>query len=218
MTATQSIGNGVAQIYHILWLDIGPAVAVVDNQEVNTQQFNSTKRYTITLNKDCSQYGATEFVNDVVSTPLTGRSTTTRSQIAVFGTHCGSVVVNFRCMSSVSPEDAANLCLTIINAAITPGTQLHAKTQGVQGGEFTEDNNESNNALYALFALLAIPVICVIGICLVAKAKQREADNQYMQDTATFSNVAATPQPLGAPGYYPTDTNIGMDPYMHKPY
>jgi len=212
-------GNVAAATYNVLWLDIGPAVPTIVNEEVVTQQFNSSSSYQLTLNKDCALYGASEFVNDIVSTTLTGRSTpTTRGQISVISTRCGSVVVAFQCLSSISPEDAANLCLTIISEATTPGTPLHAKLQGTSGGVFVRQNDDSNNALYALFALLAIPVICLIAICLVAKAKRREADNQYMQDTATFSNVAATPQPLGAPGYYQPSSVVVEQQYMHKPY
>jgi len=216
-TVTQTI-NGVAGPYFVLYLDLGPAVAPSGTSETTSFQFNSTAVYSLTLNKVCGVYGVTNFVADVVASSLTGRGPTTASQIIILGSQCGSVIIQFRCSSSQSPQDADNLCATIVNDAQLPGTQLNARVQGIQGGQFTSSNNNSNTALYALFALLAIPLICVIGICLLVKAKQREADNQYMQDTATFSNVAASPQPLGAPGYYPAETNTGMDPYMHKPY
>jgi len=199
----------VAGGYNILYLDIGAATALNTNQETNTFQFTTSSLYSVTLNKVCGQYGGSNFVSDVVSSSLTGRTATTAGQLSIVGTVCGSVIITFQCLSSTSPQDATNLCQTIVSDAITPGTSLNAKVQGTTGGAFVVSSNSSNTALYALFALLAIPVICVIGICLVVRAKQREADNQYMQDTATFSNVAATPQPLGVhPGYLPQ-----MQPY-----
>jgi hypothetical protein len=111
----------------------------------------------------------------------------------------------FHCLSSVSLQEANSKCNRIVNEAGRQGSALNNELRAISAST-TNDNtpkkNHSDSALYGLFALAAIPIIIIVLCCLFLKNRKRSADNQYMQDTATFSNVAAQPQPINNPYPY----------------
>eukprot|EP00992_Anisonema_acinus_P001138 TRINITY_DN10390_c0_g1_i12.p1 TRINITY_DN10390_c0_g1~~TRINITY_DN10390_c0_g1_i12.p1 ORF type:complete len:500 (+),score=121.51 TRINITY_DN10390_c0_g1_i12:98-1597(+) len=200
---TSSTGSTACWLY--LSLDTTPPTAVVEQRALNYQSVN---KYFLTLNKDCAVYGKTEFLDAFTRASITGRGILPSNTISVTSAVCASVRVDFSCLSTVSPQDADAICTQVVSDATTPGTPLHNEVRGVSGSTVVQDDDGSNTALFGLLALCALPIICLVGFVLMYKNSQRTADNQYMEDTARFSNVAASPQPLrqfnGVPPMYET--------------
>jgi hypothetical protein len=171
--------------------------------------------YQMILNLDCL-YGASYIVQTVAS--ILGVD---QGQIQIISISCGSLTVQFLCASTTSVQDATNICDAVVAGACSQSNQLYQKLQGQNCGRYTPPRSGSSTSLYALFALVALPVLILGCLILWYRTRQREADNQYMQDTATFSNVASSPQPLGAQQYYPpasTFTGAGPYPVVGDPY
>jgi hypothetical protein len=112
--------------------------------------------------------------------------------------HNSDLLARFKCndLSSSSAADAT--CRVITDAALQEGSnfQLAVKATGTCENLPARTDDGSRTALFGLFGLMAIPILCILAICLLLKRHKRSADNQYMQDTATFSNVAAAPQAI----------------------
>jgi hypothetical protein len=186
-----------------------PAAPVITPPSASVLPFVSTITAIIVMDRSITDYPVERFlaaifnilgispaeiqVDAYVATESTRRQTGDR------------IRATFHCRSSVSVEDANAKCQRILNEANTPGSALANELRTISTGQKNDregDDNGSDEALYGLFALAAIPIICIVILCLCLKNRKRQADNQYMQDTATFSNVAAQPQPINYPYPY----------------
>lgn len=223
LTYIVSTYNPVTNVTNFTTLNNGggclPLPGITATTTVQTISYPfSSPAYQMTLNIDCL-FGSSFVVQAISSILGTGQS-----QILISSVTCGSLTMVFSCGSSISPQDAQATCLSIINSACNPTTTLYQKLQGISCGTFNASGSKSSTSLYGLFALVALPVLILFCLILWYRTRQREADNQYMQDTATFSNVASSPQALGTQQYYPAPSTFTqpspyapVDPYM-KPY
>jgi hypothetical protein len=172
-------------------------IITTTSQSVITYPFTSPP-FQMTLNLDCMT--STSTITAIVAR-LLGIDAST---LTITSTSCGSLIVTYTCGSLSSSSDATSLCNYISTAACNPSSALGQTLQGTSCGMVNQSTKGSSAALFGLFALVAIPILILFGLFLWYRTSQREADNQYMQDTATFSNVATAPQPLGPAPLYPS--------------
>jgi len=190
--------------------------------QVNVAHFTSLNTYCIEINENPSQFPASQFLADVQNTLGISQNLV---NIFLYATDSASgfLKVAFTCSDFASSAAADVRCQTIQSQALNSGTTFNAQVQGQNncGVQVNTPSNahKSNKALFALFALACIPLLICFFVCLLILNKRRQADNQYMQDTATFSNVASSPQNVAyaAPSEkyypsYPTPTPIGYYP------
>eukprot|EP01005_Ploeotia_sp_CARIB1_P001690 NODE_5_length_3565_cov_439.914194_g4_i0.p1 GENE.NODE_5_length_3565_cov_439.914194_g4_i0~~NODE_5_length_3565_cov_439.914194_g4_i0.p1 ORF type:complete len:944 (-),score=268.80 NODE_5_length_3565_cov_439.914194_g4_i0:604-3435(-) len=174
-----------------------PAVAA----GVTTPSFTSSDMYAITFNKDledCPETCFTDVIREVTNVDP-------KSLSIISYVEQNDITATFRCLSTQSVEHADGICRDLVNDARTSGNTLHERLDVVNTNVDRIDDDEdddSNTALFGLFGLLGIIPLCLLAICLLLRLKKRKADNQYMQDTATFGNVAASPQPINYPYPY----------------
>lgn len=145
----------------------------------------------VNINKDCAAYSPEMFVSDMRSI-----QSLQSYEIVVLNMVCGSMTVFFQCRSFTNFATAQNLCNSIVASAQTPGSALWNKLSSTSPA--LKHRGRSDNGIYALFVLILLPFFCVSAFIGFYKSKQREADNQYLQDTSTFANVASH----GAAGPY----------------
>jgi hypothetical protein len=152
----------------------------------------------VNLDQDCATYGRLQF--EVTAMHILGWIPTSAPFLQVTDIFCGTktLTVLFKCGSSASVNDAVVQCANAKAMMERYGSDLFVALATTRP-RFDTDDNHSNNAVFALFTLVALPLICVLGCVFCYKSKQKEADNQYLQDTATFANVAVA-QPA-APVY-----------------
>jgi hypothetical protein len=191
-----------------------PAAPVQSPPSTAVLPFLSRIRAVITMDRKITDYPVERFLaalNNILG--ITPAEILIESYIAVESARraAGDLIrATFRCRSAVSEADADAKCQRIVNEANKKGSALANELRPVSSSlsEVSDDDEDgSDSALYGLFALAAIPIICIVLCCLFMKNRRRKADNQYMQDTATFSNVAAQPQPINYPyPYY--DPNV----------
>jgi hypothetical protein len=151
----------------------------------------------VNLNKDCSTFTPTMFIITVSSL----YSTLSPSSLYVVDMVCGSMTVFFRCASTA--WDAADLTCSAVKSVIeTEYSGLYVSLQTTRPSYWVDDGT-SNNGIFALYTLIILPIFCVIGFIVWYRYKQNQADAQYLQDTATFSNAAArqTRPPYDATAY-----------------
>jgi hypothetical protein len=181
-----------------------PTAPVVTPPSSAILPFLSTTINTIILDRKVTDYPSDRFlaaINNILG--ITPREVQLESYTAVdSAAHTAAV---FRCRSEISVQDADATCARILREASTAGSALNNELKTLStttASTLAREEDDSDHALYGLFALLAIPIICIVAACLFIKNRKRQADNQYMQDTATFSNVAAQPQPINNPYPY----------------
>jgi len=189
--------------------------------QVNPIKYTSLNQYCIELNENPGQFPASTFLTDIQNT-LGINSQFVNIQSYATDPATGYLRAIFTCNDFSSSAQADVTCLNIQNQALNSGTAFNAQVQGAQNCGVTANapaNHTSNHALFALFALALIPLLLCFIVVLLIINKKRAADNQYMQDTATFSNVASSPQNVAyaAPSdkyypSYPTPTPIGYYP------
>lgn len=202
----------------LLSLALG-VVQPTSGTQVSSYSYQSSD-YQMTLQKDCNTWSVSFWTSTMDTVSVTGVGIPSSGRVLLRSSSCSSVFVVFYCLSATSTADANALCNAVLSDATTSGTGLYNLLRGTQGSAVSSGKG-SNTALYGLFALTAIPVLCLLLCFLLYLHRNRMADNQYMQDTATFSNVAASPQPLGQPPYYgPTDLPAYPQPppYGFKAY
>jgi hypothetical protein len=179
-------------------------VQTVSPSQINPALFTSTSEYCVIVNQQLDSFTRQAFVN-AITTNFPG-VTTNLISIVGFGldqTRNNQIRVNFRCLDFASASAADQRCSQITTSANTPGSGFRTAVLATSSCTPTtvvgaDDNDDSNHGLYGLFGLIAIPILCCLIICLVIRNSRRRADNQYMQDAATFSNVASGPQPIAA--------------------
>jgi hypothetical protein len=172
--------------------------------QVNPALFTSNNEYCIIVNQQLDTFNRATFIA-AVATYFPGTSTNLLS-ITSFGTdqtRNNQVRVAFRCLDFASVPAADQRCSSISTSAQTSGSAFRTAILATTACTPTvivgaNDNDDSNHGLYGLFGLIAIPILCCCAIFLVVRNSRRRADNQYMQDAATFSNVASGPQPIAA--------------------
>jgi hypothetical protein len=172
--------------------------------QVNPALFTSNNEYCIIVNQQLDTFTRATFIA-AVATYFPGTSTNLLS-ITSFGTdqtRNNQVRVAFRCLDFASVPAADQRCSSISTSAQTSGSAFRTAILATTACTPTvivgaNDNDDSNHGLYGLFGLIAIPILCCCIIFLVVRNSRRRADNQYMQDAATFSNVASGPQPIAA--------------------
>jgi hypothetical protein len=185
-----------------VFLTLG-AVRPTNQPQVNPALFTSNFEYCVFVRQDAGTFDQGMFLSAIDNSfaPGTTRSLISITNFGVDQSHDNDIRITFRCLDFSSVVTADQRCQTIINTANTQGgsfassilaTGVCDPTQVVG----TEEEDDSNHGLYGLFGLLAIPLLCCLIIFLVVRNSRRRADNQYMQDAATFSNVASGPQPL----------------------
>jgi hypothetical protein len=198
--------------------------------QINPALFVSNSEYCIIVNQQLDTWTRTDFLNAVVGS----FSGTPANYISITGfaldqTRNNQIRISFRCLDLTSVPGADQRCQSITTAAETSGssfrnTILATSTCSPTTIVGANDNDDSNHGLYGLFGLIAIPLLCICLICLLVRNSRRRADNQYMQDAATFSNVASGPQPIAAalpaPQYdlgkaypYPTGPVVAVPQY-----
>jgi hypothetical protein len=214
-TTYYNISNGAA----CQTVPSGFNLAAATTQTIPINPSYNTPFFTFTLGVDCSV--GSSFVQAKIASILN----VSPSQIIITSVSCGSLTAVFQCGSALSSQDASSVCSKVMTVC-TPGSSLNNALNGLSCGSYGSNGSTSSTALYGLFALIALPVLICGCLILWYRSRQREADNQYMQDTATFSNVAASPQALGTEHYYPPPATFSNapagyvpagDPYM-KPY
>jgi len=179
-------------------------VQTVSPSQVNPALFTSNNEYCIIVSQQLDTFTRQAFVNAIT----TNFPTVTTNLISIVGfgldqTRNNQIRINFRCLDFASAEAADQRCTQIVTSAQTPGSQFRTDVLATSSCTPTivvgaDDNDDSNHGLYGLFGLIAIPILCCLIIFLVVRNSRRRADNQYMQDAATFSNVASGPQPIAA--------------------
>jgi len=190
--------------------------------QVNAARYTSLNTYCIEINENPAQFPASQFLADVQNT-LGISQTFVNIQVYSTDSATGFLKVQYTCSDFASSAAADVKCQTIQTQALTSGTAFNAQVQGQNSCGIqvntAPNKHQSNKALFALFALALIPLLICFFVCLLIINKKRQADNQYMQDTATFSNVASSPQNVAyaAPSdkyypSYPTPTPIGYYP------
>jgi len=198
--------------------------------QVNPALFISNNEYCIIVNQQLDTWTRTDFLNAVVvSFPGTTANLISITGFGLDQTRNNQIRVNFRCLDFTSVPGADQRCQSITTQANTQGSSFRNTILATSTCQPTtivgaDDNDDSNHGLYGLFGLIAIPILCIIIICLLIRNSRRRADNQYMQDAATFSNVASGPQPIAAalpaPQYdlgkaypYPTGPVVAVPQY-----
>lgn len=162
----------------------------------------SADTYSITLERDCDwPTNDNQFVRAIVE--YYSERELTADNIVVVQKICGSTTINFRCRdTTIAAADA--LCRAIVNFAENKNSPLNLAL-GVAQQKYHKPRG-SDSGLFALYSLMFIP--CCMACILIGyyKAKQQKADDQYLQDTATFSNLAHNkgPAPMPPPqGFQP---------------
>lgn len=186
------------------YVSIPAAAAVVATNQTQARPFQSQNKYYVTLGKECGTVSEATFRKDVASVGLDADA------ISDFTLTCGSVIVTFTCRDSSSSANADATCQSIIDQANSGLLRTPWNTQSTSVVPLNK-GSASNTGLYALFVLVLVPIFCVFCICLLLRNKRRRADNQYKQDTATFANVASSPQPINYP--YPYAGDLQQAPY-----
>jgi len=182
-----------------------PKAKAVVNPTNTAPSFISADTYSITFNKeltDCPETCFTDIIARVTNVDAQGLNVLSYVEK-------NDITATFRCLSTQSIQHADGICASLVSDARTAGNslneQLNVVSTTVVDANDEDDDGNSNTALYGLFGLIAIIPLAILAIFLFMKSKKRKADNQYMQDTATFSNVAASPQPINYP--YPYGAN-----------
>jgi len=198
--------------------------------QVNPALFISNNEYCIIVNQQLDTWTRTDFLNAVVAFfPGTTQNLISITGFGLDQTRNNQIRVSFRCLDFTSVPGADQRCNSITTSANNQGSAFRNTILATSTCQPTtivgaDDNSDSNHGLYGLFGLIAIPILCIIIICLLIRNSRRRADNQYMQDAATFSNVASGPQPIAAalpaPQYdlgkaypYPTGPVVAVPQY-----
>lgn len=194
------------------YITIPAATNAAPTNQTQARPYSSQNKYFITLGRECGTVTETSFRSDVASQGIDADA------IADFTLTCGSVIATFTCRDSSSSANADATCQSILGAA-NGNLRSSWNTQSTSYVPL-QQGSASNTGLYALFVLVLIPIFCIFCICLIVRNKKRRADNQYKQDTATFANVASSPQPINYP--YPYAAEGQTVPYGYadvaKPY
>jgi len=170
--------------------------AVSPSISTGTQSlWTSLQTYSITSFRDCDVFSEAEFVDTM--TRLGGVDS---YAVTVVSKDCGSTVVGFRCKSFTSSAAADATCALLVTKANTVGSDLNTALSIVNPGR--RKGRVSDNALYAIFVLILLPFLCCVIFIWWYKAKQKEADDQYLQDTQTFTQQAKAPAHGPPPPYY----------------
>lgn len=140
----------------------------------------------INLNKDCATFTDLMFDQTVLQSMQWDGVT---NDVYVSGISCGSMTVYYRCGAKDIATATAN-CLLLKIALQTKASSLNTILLVTLPATFNPDGT-SNNAIFALYTLIALPIFCCGGFLIWYRMKQSQADSQYLQDTATFSNTAA---------------------------
>jgi hypothetical protein len=170
----------------------------------------STNQFVLTLDQPANEFPQDKFLNAIA---FCLNITNQNVKIESYNSISGDVVVTFRCIDQTAGT-ANELCARIVAEALNVNSCLgqRLKASGADENSDFDRDEGSNEALFGLFALLLLPVLCCLCLCLIWRNRRRQADNQYMQDTATFSNVAAAPQPINAIDVIPASYPMPYDP------
>lgn len=187
-----------------IYISIPEATPAVSTNQTQARPFQSQNKYSVTLGRECGTVTEASFRKDVANTGLDADA------IADLTLTCGSVIASFTCRDSSSSANADATCQSILDQANSGSLRTPWNTQGTSVVPL-QKGSASNTGLYALFVLVLVPIFCIFCICLLLRNKRRRADNQYKQDTATFANVASSPQPINYP--YPYAGDAAQAPY-----
>jgi hypothetical protein len=200
---TLAPGDGIGVVY----VQLQPKTSTSNSGSGVVPQYTSANTYCVNLDQNPNVYTQDMFNNDVVTTlslqpeffQVTSYASSTDNQAVIRA--C------FVCKDLSSTSQADARCQDIRNKILFD-TALNAKTKARSDAGTNPNNTNtgtgSNSALYGLFALAIIPVLLFFAICLFVMNKSRNADNQYAQDTSTFSTVAAQPYPNYGKDLYPS--------------
>jgi hypothetical protein len=166
----------------------------------------------VNLNKDCAVYTDTMFLQAVLGTMQWGGITDTINVTAIA---CGSMTVYFSCGSTTQVKALSN-CANLRSQLQVKGVGLNNILLVTLPDIFNPDGT-SNNGIYALYTLILLPIFCCVGFLLWYRMKQQQADTQYLQDTATFSNVAGRTHVPYDPTATPMNYQAQMPPMYAQP-
>lgn len=180
------------------------AVQATAPPQANPSLYTSTNEYCLLVRQDLTTFDRSSFLNAIdanFASSGTTRNLVTVTTLGTDSTNSNNLRVVFRCYDFSSVANADVRCQNILSVASNTNSGFAQQTlaNGFCGSSAvfpTGIRNESNHGLYGLFGLVAIPILLGLLIFLLVRNSRRRADNQYMQDAATFSNVASGPQPL----------------------
>jgi hypothetical protein len=189
MTPDKSKVFAVAALVFLLAIGADATSQAVDKAREETVQQTASYWTNITfvnLNKDCATFTSAQFVQAVLANMGWDGVTVT---VRVTSIACGSMTVFYQC-ASTTLGDAVAKCQAARTSFQTLGQGLNSYLS-VTRPDIFDPSGTCNNAIYALYTLILLPIFCCAGFLLWYRLKQQQADSQYLQDTATFSNVAA---------------------------
>jgi hypothetical protein len=199
--------NAETNVISILYLQLQPKVTSSSVSSGVVPGYTSASTYCVNLDQNPAIYTADAFRNDVLSTLSVQSEFFEIASYARNNDNQALIRACFICKDLSNTAQADARCSDIRNKLLFD-TTLNSKTKARSdaGTELRNVNtgSGSNTALYGLFALAIIPVLLFFAICLFLMNRTRKADNQYAQDTSTFSTVAAQPYPAYGKDLYPS--------------
>jgi hypothetical protein len=193
--------------FGVIYLQLQPKSASTTVASGIVPQYTSASTYCVNLDQNPTVYTRDTFRADVLTTLSLQTEFFEVTSYDRSSDNQAFIKACFVCKDLSSAAQADARCVDIRNKILFD-TALNAKTKARSdaGTELRNVNSGSgsNTALYGLFALALIPVLLFLAICIFLMNRTRKADNQYAQDTSTFSTVAAQPYPVYGKDLYPS--------------